>query len=368
MFDVESRKKAVAFSIERIRNNINTFWDTFPAAQSENYVYPSVTELNWTEGFWSGMLWHAYEMTGQQEFKDAAEHQVELFGYRLEKRQKLNHHDLGFLFILSCVSAYKITDNIKARDIAVGAAELLIERYHAKGEFIQAWGDVNGKDNHRLIIDCLLNIPLLFWASEVTGDEKYRDIAYKHLKTTVSVSIREDFTTYHTFYFDYLTGEKIKGVTHQGYSDDSCWARGQAWGIYGLALAYAYTKDETLISIFNGVTDCFLSKLPADNVPYWDMIFTEGDEPRDTSAAAIAVCGIMEMQKYIKNEYYQRKSMDMLEALYRGYLTKDESNGILTEGMYSRPAGDKPECNIWGDYFFVEALHRLEDSEWKRYW
>lgn len=368
MFDLEERKKAVDFSLGKIRNNIKTFRETFPSAQSENYTYLPVTELSWTEGFWTGMLWHAYEMTGYGELKDTAMHHVELFGDRLEKRQGLNHHDLGFLYSLSCVAAYKITGDIKARDIAIGAAEVLIERYHAKGEFIQAWGNIGGKENHRLIIDCLLNIPLLFWASEETGCEKYRDIACKHLKTTLDVSIREDFTTYHTFYFDYLTGEKLKGVTHQGYSDDSCWARGQAWGVYGLALAYAYTKDETLIPIFNGITERFLSKLPVDNVPYWDMIFTEGDEPRDTSAAAIAVCGILEMQKYIQNEHYKQKAMDMLNALYHGYLTGEESNGILTEGMYSRPEGHNPECNIWGDYFFVEALHRLENVEWKRYW
>lgn len=365
---MQNRKKVVEFSVEKIRNNIKLFRDTFPTAQSEKNIYYPTTELSWTEGFWTGMLWHAYEMTGQEIFKDTAAHQVELFGDRLEKRKGLNTHDIGFLYSLSCVAAYKITGDTKARDIGLRAAEMLLERYHEKGEFIQAWGDVNGKENHRLIIDCLLNIPLLFWASEETGNKKYRDIAYKHLKTTISVSIREDFTTYHTFYFDYLTGEKLKGVTHQGYSDDSCWARGQAWGVCGLALAYAYTQDETLIPVFNGLTDCFLSKLPADNVPYWDMIFTEGDEPRDTSAAAIAVCGILEMQKYVKNEYYEQKAMEMLDALYRGYLTGKESNGILTEGMYSRPEGHNPECNIWGDYFFIEALHRLEDPEWKRYW
>ena len=169
-------------------------------------------------------------------------------------------------------------------------------------------------------------------------------------------------------YFDPETGEKLCGVTHQGYSDNSCWARGQAWGICGIAFSYSYTRDERLIPLFNELTECFLSKRPKDNVPYWDMVFTDGDEPRDTSAAAIAACGILEMNKYIKNEKFMSFCTNMIKSLCENYLTQDFSNGILTDGMYSRPHGDKPECNIWGDYFFMEALMRINNPNWKMYW
>lgn len=360
--------KAIKFSVDKVRANLDEFADKFPAPESKNYVYPKTDCTSWTEGFWTAMIWLAYEFTGEDAFKKTALSQIDIFKNRADKRIETDMHDLGFLYSLSCVSAYKLTGDKKARDTAIEAAELLLMRFREKGQFIQAWGSITDENNYRLIIDCLLNLPLLYWATEETGNPKYADIAKRHLHTAIGCVIREDFTTHHTFYFDRNTGEKLRGVTHQGYSNSSCWARGQAWGVCGIALSYAYTKDESLIPLFNGVTDCFISKLPKDNIPYWDMVFTEGDEPRDTSAAAIAACGILEMNKYVKNEKYMKVCMDMMNALCVGYLTDEKSNGILTEGMYSRPHGDNPECNIWGDYFFMEALMRLNNPDWKMYW
>lgn len=360
--------KLIEFSVNKVRKGAGEFVKKFPAEQSKDYVYPALDSNSWVEGFWSGMLWLSYELTGDEKLKEIALGQIEIFKNRIENRINVDTHDLGFLYSLSCVSAYKLTGNKDAYDAALKAAELLIERYHEKGEFIQAWGEIGARENYRLIVDCLLNIPLLYWATEATGDNKYREIAIKHLKTTLNVAIRDDYTTYHTFYFDPDTGDRLHGETHQGYRDDSCWARGQAWAVCGIAFSYAYTKDEKLISLFNKVTDCFLSKLPEDNIPYWDMFFTSGDEPRDTSAAAIAVCGILEMNKYVENNRYYDKAIDIMNSLYNNYLTQGYSNGILTDGMYARPRGDKPECNIWGDYFFMEAIMRLKKSDWKMYW
>jgi len=361
--------RAIGFSINKVKKGMTIFTDCFPEEQSKDYVYqPIKDKYSWTEGFWTGMLWLAYEFTGEECFKELAGSQILLFEKRLINKEYIDHHDMGFLFSLSCVAAYKITGNKKARDTAVLAADTLLGRFREKGEFIQAWGEIDVPDNYRLIIDCLLNIPLLFWATEETGDKKYEVVARKHLKTAIATVIRDDFTTYHTYYFDTETGKPSHGVTHQGYSNDSCWARGQAWGVYGLALAYAYTEDESLIPLFNGVTECFLSKLPEDNVPYWDMIFTSGDEPRDTSAAAIAACGILEMNKYVKNDKFMLKCEEMLKSLEENYFTENFSNGILTDGMYSKPHGDKPECNIWGDYFYMEALMRMKKPDWKMYW
>jgi unsaturated chondroitin disaccharide hydrolase len=276
---------------------------------------------------------------------------------------------LGFLYTFSCVAAYKLPGNEDAKAAAIEAAEQLIIRFKPKGEFIQAWGPLDDPANYRLIIDCLLNLPLLFWATEATGDGKYRAIAEKHLKTALSVVIREDGTTHHTFYFNPETGAPEKGVTHQGNSDDSCWARGQAWGVYGTALAYAYTKDENVLKCFEILTDKFIELLPEDNVPYWDMVFTDGsNEPRDTSAAAIAVCGILQMNKFINNEKYYEAAVKMLESLIDNYLTAGYSNGLLSDAMYSKPGGHNPECNIWGDYYFMEALARMKNPDWKMYW
>ena len=198
--------KTIGFSVSKVRKLAMDFVDKFPAEQSNGYVYGTLENASWVEGFWTGMLWLSYELTGDKKFKEIAEGHIDIFKDRIDRRIGVDFHDLGFLYTLSCVSAYKMTGNTVARDTALAAADLLIHRFHEKGEFIQAWGKMGERDNYRLIVDCLLNIPLLHWATETTGDNKYRDIAIKHLKTTVSVAIREDFTTYHTFYFNPDTG------------------------------------------------------------------------------------------------------------------------------------------------------------------
>lgn len=262
------------------------------------------------------------------------------------------------------------------------AAEQLISRFQEKGGFIQAWGPLGAEDNYRLIIDCLLNLPLLYWASDVTGDGKYREIAVRHTKTSIQNLVREDFSTYHTFFFDPRTGEPVRGVTAQGYKDDSAWARGQAWGIYGTALAYRYTKDETCKDLFRKVTAFYMDHLPEDLVPYWDLSFSRGSgEPRDTSAAAAAVCGMMEMcsnGSLDKKEkaFYEEKADQMLENLIDHYAVTSikESNGLLLHGVYAKSSPYNSvtdrgvdECNLWGDYFYLEALTR-KLTDWKTYW
>lgn len=360
--------EAIKFSVDKVEKAMEAFKDCFPAEESRNYVYLPKDGYSWTEGFWSGMLWLSYEFTEDKKFHNLAIEQLKVFEKRLNENLNVDNHDLGFLYTLSCVAAYKVTGNEKAKEIALRAADRLKMRFHERGQFIQAWGSMDGKENYRLIIDCLLNIPLLYWASQETGDEVYAELAKRHLKTSLEVAVREDYTTFHTFYFHPQTGERLYGVTHQGYSNDSCWARGQSWAVYGIALSFAYTKDERLIPIFNGVTECFLSRLPEDHIPYWDMIFTSGDEPRDTSAAVIAACGILEMNRHIPNERFMKRCMDMLKALYEKELTTEHSNGILKDAMYSKPHGSKSECNIWGDYFFMEAIMRLKNPDWKMYW
>ena len=364
MFD-----KALKFSLEKIKKNTVEFADGFLSDESSGYIYKKNTECtSWTEGFWPGMLWLAYEITNDGVFKNTAKGLDKILQKRIFSRQAIDTHDLGFLYTLSCVAEYKICGDKDARRAAIEAADRLVLRFHEKGQFIQAWGRLDEKENYRLIIDCLMNLPLLFWASEETGDMKYADIAKRHFYTAIDCVVREDYTTHHTFYFDSETGEKVKGVTRQGYSDNSCWARGQAWGIYGIALAYKYLRDDKLLELYNHITDCFIERLPEDYVPYWDMVFTSGGEPRDTSAAAIAAGGIMGMNKYFENKKYMEFALKMMQSMEDNYLTDESSNGILTDGMYSKPDGSEPECNVWGDYFFLEALIRLIKPDWKMYW
>ncbi|WP_223591945.1 glycoside hydrolase family 88 protein [Neobacillus bataviensis] len=369
-------EKALEHCIRKVEENLELFKETFPDAASVNNVYsPVQNDYEWTQGFWTGMIWLAYEMTGNKKFREVAEIQVETFRKRIDERLGINHHDLGFLYTLSCVAAYKLTGNSEAKNIALKAADTLMERFSKKGEFIQAWGDLNAPDNYRLIIDCYLNLPLLFWASEVTGDQRFYDAAYKHAKTAMKVVVREDASTFHTYYFDSETGQPAKGVTAQGYSDDSCWARGQAWGVYGFPLSYLYTKDESFMEMYHKVTQYFLNRLPEDYIPYWDLMFTEGDQYRDSSAASIAICGLLEMDKWLPLDHpmkniYQSTAMHILKSLIENYTTinHSESNGLLLHAVYSIPHNvGVDECNIWGDYYYMEALVRVL-KDWELYW
>lgn len=149
---------------------------------------------------------------------------------------------MGFLYCPSCVAAYKLTGSETGKEAAIMAADNLMARFQEKGQFFQAWGRLGNKNNYRLIIDCLLNMPLLFWAGELTGDKEYEKKAEAHIKTSMKNIIRDDNSTYHTFFFDVKTGVPEKGVTHQGNRDGSAWARGQAWGIYGSAFAYKFLR------------------------------------------------------------------------------------------------------------------------------
>lgn len=366
------RNIAAQNAINRIKKHLDFFEKGFPREMSEDYIYPCMTVNEaWTTGFYPGILWLCYEMTNDDSFKKSALLHDDYMKTRIETRFCVDHHDMGFLYTLSSVAEYRITGSESAKKTALLAADCLMERYHTVGGFIQAWGPLDDPNSYRLIIDCLLNIPLLFWASEVTGDNKYREAATTHLHTTMDVIVREDGSTFHTYFFDMKSGAPLKGTTHQGYADDSCWSRGQAWGIYGLALNYYYTKDESILPLWEKVTEYFVSHLPSDYVPYWDLVFNgDSGEPRDTSAAAIAVCGIWEMEKYFPHPKYRKAANAMLESLKNNYTTErlPYSNGLLTDGMYNRNGGHKPECTIWGDYFYMEALMREQNPDWQMYW
>ncbi len=368
----EKINNAIEYSLKIVDRGIKTFTSHYPAPASVGGIYPSIGNDDWTNGFWTGMLWLAYEFTENDKYKNEAMWQVDDFLDRIQKRIVVDHHDMGFLYLPSCVAAYKLVGSATGREAALMAADNLCDRFQESGQFIQAWGQLGAKENYRLIIDCLLNIPLLFWAYEETGIENYRRIALAHLYTSVELVIREDGSTYHTYYFDSVTGKPKYGRTAQGYSDNSIWARGQAWGIYGLAIAYGYTKKPELIDKFNMVTEVFLSHLPEDNIPAWDMLFTDTETTKDTSSAVIAICGILEMSKHCEiSAGYTSKAEAMLSALMEKCLTKDikDSNGILMHSTYSMPDNSGvDECNIWGDYYFMEALMRYANKEWKPYW
>ncbi len=371
---------AMDFCNSQILHVLPQFTDKFQKAYSEDGFYQPTPNNDWTCGFWTGEIWLAYEYSKDERLKRAGEIQIHSFKERIEKKIEVDHHDMGFLYTPSCVAGYKLIGSKEGREAAIKAAEQLITRYHPVGEFIQAWGPMDAPENYRLIIDCLLNLPLLYWASEETGDGKFREIAEKHIHTAVANVIREDYSTWHTFFFDMKTGAPDHGATCQGYRDGSAWARGQAWGVYGMALAYRYTRRAEYIDLFRHVTEYFLEHLPKDLIPFWDLEFNDGDDqPRDSSSASIAACGMLEMSKYLEKEeagHYRKIAAKIMKSVYDNYAVKDmeTSNGLVLHSTYSNHSPYNTcnhygvdECNSWGDYFYMEALTRL-GRDWEQYW
>ncbi|MVA56562.1 glycoside hydrolase family 88 protein [Agrobacterium vitis] len=371
---------ALDIAVAQVRRNLPDF--TY-AAQNHSSVdnrYPAVANDQWTAGFWPGEIWLAYEHSGDKVFRYAAQIQVQSFLHRIENRIATDHHDMGFLYSPSCIAAWKLVGDEDGRKAALLAADQLVERYQPIGQFIQAWGAKGNPNEYRYIIDCLLNLPLLYWATGETGDEKYREIALSHARTTLAHSVRSDCSTYHTFYMDQETGAPVRGVTKQGYSDDSFWARGQAWGIAGMALSYRYERIAEYRDAFERLLGFYLRRLPDDLVPVWDLIFSaEDDEPRDSSSASIVACGLMEMADLVEDAdaaRYRDLARRMMKSLADHYAVKDPSvsNGLVLHGTYSKKTPHNTcrgegvdECVSWGDYYYMEALTRLSRN-WSSYW
>ncbi|MGR9214776.1 glycoside hydrolase family 88 protein (plasmid) [Rhizobium leguminosarum] len=373
-------KAALDLAVGQIRRNLPQFTHASQNHSSVGNFYPAVANDQWTAGFWPGELWLAFEHSGEAVFRDAAQVQVQSFLHRIVNRIETDHHDMGFLYSPSCIAAWKLVGDEDGRRAAILAADQLIERFQPVGQFIQAWGRKGVAEEYRYIIDCLLNLPLLYWASRETGDPKYREIARIHARTTLANSVRPDDSTYHTFYMDPVTGAPVRGATKQGYRDDSAWARGQAWAISGMALSYRYERIEEYCQTFDRLLAFYLNRLPADMVPYWDLVFSDGDgEPRDSSSASITACGLLEMADLVEPEpaaRYRTLARRMMKSLADHYAVKDPavSNGLVLHATYSKKSPFNTcrgegvdECVSWGDYYYMEALTRLSRS-WSSYW
>ena len=373
--NMEWLAEAMHYVKSKVNENLPKYSTVFPTSSSENLIYGEMGNKDWTEGFWTGILWLLYEDTNEEKYLSALETLLRTFQERLDQNIGLNTHDIGFLYSLSTLAGYKITGNEKALELSVRAADCLMERYSEKAQIIQAWGNLEDpKEKGRMIIDCLMNLSLLYNISEITGEKKYKEAAEHHAKQAQKYLVREDYSTYHTYYMNVDTGEPIKGVTAQGYSDNSAWARGQAWGVYGFALSYAHTGDKTFLETASRIADYYLERLPEDFVPYWDLYFQEGDEYRDSSSAGILACGLLELSKHLpvldpRKKEYEETAVRIVKSLFENYTTeKDLSNGIIKHGVYAIPFHvGVDECCIWGDYFYVEALMRLRNV-WNMYW
>jgi unsaturated chondroitin disaccharide hydrolase len=316
----------------------------------------------WVGGHWVGLLWLAFVHTGDSRYATAAR----AWAARLLPRQwDTTTHDLGFLFELSFVLGSKVTGDASLKAPAIQAARTLSRRFNARGNFIQAWGPLDGlaSQRGRAIIDTMMNLDLLFWARHESGDPGLAEIAVKQAYTALERHVRPDWSTAHVADFDPDTGAFLKQDTAQGMSATSCWSRGQAWAMYGFAECYRETRDPTFLDVARHLANYCLLHLPEDRVPYWDYDSPLiPDDVRDSSAAAILASGLLNLSR-LDVEQTQRwygASLAMLESLWHNYSARGtEEPCILLHATSSKTAGYMDHGLIYGDYYFVEALTRL---------
>ncbi|MEV6715838.1 glycoside hydrolase family 88 protein [Lentzea sp. NPDC051208] len=333
---------------------------SFPEiTRAERWTY--VADGGWIGGFWPGTLWLAHLDSGDAQFRALAEAACDrLAPRRLEPRD----HDLGFLFYPSWVTAYRLTGDTKWRDGAIDAATTLIQRWNATGKFIRAWGRLGTPGNAgRVIIDTMMNLDLLAFATEQTGDRRFLDIAIAHARTTQTHFLRPDGSTPHVFDFDPDTGAAIGPNTVQGYSPASCWARGQAWGIYGFTTMYRRTGLREFRDTARKMSDYALSVLTPDGVPVWDYRSPLGvNDIKDSSAGAIMACGLLDLAKATGTTRYRDRALRILDGLVSTCLTtrSARAEAILARGTRNRPAEDGVEVSLpYGDYYLYEAILRV---------
>ena len=322
----------------------------------------------WCSGFWSGILWMDYGQTKDKDVRKAAEGYTQAMTF-LEKEPVFDH-DLGFLVINSFLKGYEQTGNDEYKRIALVAADSLTTIFNAKVGTILSWPrHVKDYGGHNTIMDSMMNLELLFWAAENGGSPLLKDIAISHATTTMRNHFRPDGSCYHVAVYDTLTGDFIRGVTHQGYADHSMWARGQSWAIYGYTMVYRYTHDPIFLSFAQKVTDIYLKRLREtsdDMVPLWDMDDPRGIEaPKDASAACIVASALLELSQYLdgwRGKTYRDAAEKMLTDLStEKYQSRDRNVAFLMHSTGHHPAGSEIDASIiYADYYYIEALSRLK--------
>ncbi|MGG4342080.1 glycoside hydrolase family 88 protein [Paenibacillus lautus] len=324
--------------------------------------YDGLTLDNWISGFWPGMLWIFYDMTGEAKYQEAA-WEWDIRMERLTLEESRFHHDVGFQYLPTAVLKYKLTGDEDGRRRGLAAANFLAGRFNLAGQYIRAWNkDLPGW----AIIDCLMNLSLLYWAAEEGEDPRFRHVANAHANMALQHMIRADGSTCHVASFDPESGNLLEYMGWQGYAPDSCWSRGNAWALYGMANAYRYTNNKDYLYAAERVAHHFIASLQGQGVPPWDFRVPNPDtEPRDTSAAAIAASGLLELAALTTPEVgavYRKAAERIVLALSTEYAAfqAPEHEGILFGGTGHKPADTNINVSlIYGDYYYIEALAKL---------
>jgi len=354
---------------EKVTRTSQTIGSRFPHATRDG-KYVLERPHWWTAGFWPGLLWLLYRESRHEPFRQIAEECERQLDQVIDDFCTLDH-DIGFMWTLTSLARYKLLGEPDARRRALHAANLLAARFNLQGRFIRAWNPWHENEDNSgwAIIDCMMNLPLLYWASEETKDPRFHQIARAHAETVLSTFIRGDGSVYHIYTFDPFTGEPAGPLGGQGYAPESAWARGTSWALYGFALTYRYAKEPKFLDAAKRVAHFFLSHLPEDFVPHWDFrLPSEAPRHRDSSAGACAACGLILLAELVpphEAPVYRQAAEKILHSLYVNYGTWDDpgQEGLILAGTGHFPAGQNIGVSlIYGDYYFVEGLSRLRGN------
>ncbi|MFE6622882.1 glycoside hydrolase family 88 protein [Streptomyces sp. NPDC057740] len=352
-------RAAADYAVEKLHAVAPTVTSFPVGTKFEKWAYSQ--NGDWVGGFWPGTLWMAWLHSADDTFRDLALTSAK----KLAPRQyDTGTHDLGFLFYPSWATAWRLTGDDAWRTGAVRAADSLIQRYNPRGRFIRAWGALDDPRNAgRVIIDTMMNLDLLAFASGQTGDGKYLDIAVEHARTTRRVFLRPDGSTPHVYDFDADTGAPVGPNTVQGYSRTSCWSRGQAWGLYGFTTMYRRTADPEFLATARRLADFAVGALTPDHVPVWD--YRAPQQPydiKDASAGAIMACGLLDLAAATGRAAYREVALRLLTALAETCLTRNSTRAeaVVARCTRNRPAEDGIEISLpYADYYLLEGILRV---------
>ena len=370
--------KQIGQQLELLDENVLKIQTEYPLAPNgERRVMPRTIEKDgslsvvpagdWTSGFYPGVLWYMYELSGEAKWKERAiKYTTELE----EQQYNGSNHDVGFRMFCSYGNALRLTGDESYIPILLQSARTLIARYSPQVACIRSWDFNQEIWQYPVIIDNMMNLELLFWASNQTGDPLYRDIAFSHASTTMANHFRSDNSSWHVIDYDSITGEVRNRNTHQGFADGSSWSRGQAWGLYGFTMSYRFTDHIDFLRQAEKIAGYLLNhpNMPEDLVPYWDYDAPGiPREPRDVSAAAIMASALYELCRYSEQgALYKEKADKIMESLASGYASEPGGNFgfILGHSVGAKPMESEVDVPLnYADYYYLEALIRLKYLE-----
>lgn len=366
-FDVDEQ---LEYCVQKIKTEVSKKhnYQKFPRnIKKGNKEWGTKSALDWTSGFYPGILWNVYSVSKDENVRIAGQGYCKAQSIILDRSPR--NHDLGFMIFNSHIKAYELTGDEYYKNVILQTADSLATLYNPTVGTICSWPYKKNKGwEHNTIIDNMINLELLFWAAKNGGNKMLTHMAISHARKSAKYLIRPDFSTYHVSLYDTVSGDFIKGVTHQGYADNSMWARGQGWGIYGFTMVYRETHMREFLTIAEKLADVFIDKLPEDGIPYWDFDAPNiPNEPKDASAAALAASGLIELSQLTEKEEdkyrYLTEAIKLLKNLSSdNYLSKDKDASFLQHSTGHKPKESEVDVPIiYGDYYYLEALLRLKE-------